>query len=57
MNPPPQMMMTGSPIPQIAGNRSMASQAVQVDLCDLTLDELRELPMNMQMGLDLSALD
>jgi hypothetical protein len=56
MNPP--HMMTTTTINPLAAERSMASQAVlQDDLCDLTLDELRELPMHMQMGLDLSALD
>ena len=56
MNPP--HMMTTTTISPLAAERSMASQAVlQDDLCDLTLDELRELPMHMQMGLDLSALD
>ncbi len=56
MNPP--HMMTTTTISPLAAERSMASQAVlQDDLCDLTLDELRELPMSMQMGLDLSALD
>lgn len=55
---PPHMMTTTTISPLAAAERSMASQAVlQDDLCDLTLDELRELPMSMQMGLDLSALD
>ncbi len=55
MNPPANTdhhMMMSAPQPMGFGGGH-----VEDDLCDLCFEELRELPMRMQLGMDLSALD
>ena len=57
MNPPPlhNPMAATNVAPSV--DLGFGVDVLQDHVCELTFDEQRELPMRMQLGLDLTALD